>query len=122
MTRRRTKVPQLVCKLIVVDEEGILVEQSFLLATQSDVKVETQLHLGAQPLALAGVAATGTHALLKTAEAPQELQDQVMQIMEQVHSLINVRAAAKNQKRRDRRDQGVSDDWPKPQDDSEIPF
>jgi len=122
MTRRKTKVPQIVCKLIVVDEDGILVEQSFLLKTESDVQVETQLHLGAQPLALAGVAATGTHALLKTAEAPEELQEQVMQIMEQIHSLIHVREAAKNQRRRDQRDHGVSDNWPNGQDDSEIPF
>jgi len=122
MKRRRTKVPQLVCKLIVVDEDGILVEQSFLLAGESDVEVETQLHLGAEPLALAGVAATATHALLKTSEAPEELHETMMQVMAQIHSLINVRAAAKNQKRRDRRDQGVSDDWPKPEDDSEIPF
>jgi len=122
MTRRRTKVPQIVCKLIVVDEDGILVEQEFLLKTESDVQVETKLHLGAQPLALAGVAATGTHALLKTAEAPEELQEQVMQIMEQIHSLIHVREAAKNQRRRDQRDHGVSDNWPNGQDDSEIPF
>jgi len=122
MTRRRTKVPKLVCKLIVVDEEGILVETAFLQGSESDVQVETQLHLGAEPLALAGVAATATHSLLKTAEAPEELQETMMQVLAQVHSLINVRAAAKNQKRRDRRDQGVSDDWPKPQDDSEIPF
>jgi len=122
MTRRRTKVPEPVCKLAVFDESGMLVEQTFRLKDESDVEVETQLHLGAEPLPLAGVSLTSAHSLLEVAEAPQDLIDRLMQMLAEVHALVHIRIEAANQKRRDRRDRGVSDDWPKHDDSGDLPF
>lgn len=119
---RRKKPPIHVAKIVIVDEEGMLVEQDFYMGNGPDVECQTQLHLGGQPIPLAGLLLAGAHSMLMVAEAPETLINDVIMCLQQIHSLTKVQRMAKQQKRHDRKDHGVLDDWPKDQSDSEIPF
>jgi len=120
---RKKKVEQEhLCKVVVIDEEGMLSEQDFYIGGGEGVEVQTRLGLGGEPLALAGVMVTSAHSLLMTAQVPENLIGDAMVLLKQIHALQKVRMEAANQKRLDRRDRGVSDDWPIHDDDSSIPF
>lgn len=122
MKKATKKKADLICVLDVLDDAGPLLAQQFYTTSDGGVEVKTTIGLGGNDLSLAGVLACGCHALLTAAEAPQELQDQIYQVMKQIESLVNVRAAAAQQKSRDKRDRGSLDDYPHHEDSDDLPF
>jgi hypothetical protein len=122
VTKRKIKKADPLCELLVFDAEGPMMNQEFLAVSEKDVEVRTHLGLGSEALTMANILLVGAHSLLTIAEVPENLSGDLMSIMQQVNSVGKVRSAAENQKRLDRRDRGVSDDWPTDQSDSEVPF
>jgi len=119
---RKKKIDEFIAMLVVEDEEGWLLRQRFIATSEAGVQVETQFGLMGQPLALAALLIVAAHAICTTERVPAPLRSDLMMAAEQVKSLATVRRAAKNRRRHDPKDHGVSDDWPTVQDDSEIPF
>lgn len=105
-----------------MDDAGTLVDQDFFDIGDAGVQVNTQIGLMADPLKAAGLLMVGTDALLETAKVPELLKEDFKLVMMQVKALMEVRRSEEDQRRQDRRDRGVSDDWPKGQSDSEAPF
>jgi len=119
---RRKKIDHFVAQLTVQDEDGDLLRQRFTATSDSSVEVETQVGLMAQPLALAALLIIAAHAIATTEHVPEKLKGDLMMIAKQLESLAAVRAAAKNRRRHDPKDHGVSDDWPTDDHSDDLPF
>jgi len=121
-TRRKKKIDHFVAQLTVQDEEGDLLRQQFRATGDTSVEVETQIGLSGHTLALAALLVIGAHAICTTERVPEQLLSELMMAAKQLESLATVRRAAKNQRRHDRRDHGVSDDWPTDDHSDDLPF
>jgi len=121
-TRRKKKIDHFVAKLTVEDEEGDLLRQRYRAISDSSVEVETQVGLSGHPLALAALLVIGAHAIGEGEQVPPELLSDMMVVAKQFEALAAVRAAAKNRRRHDPKDHGVSDDWPTDDHSDDLPF
>jgi len=118
---KRTKKEKNKVTFAVDDVQGPVIRGWLEELGNQEVGVRTEIANGIEPRVVAGIVLIFAEHVLREAAVEEELGDQVAMVIQQLLSLQKVHRMAERQKRRDKRDHGVVDDFPDPL-DQEPPF